>query len=181
MTSTRNFTLEHLLENIKYSCENEGCQEMYLLKDVKNHCDNCRHASFDCPEITTCKWSGDLTKLIIHLKETHKIILNKSQHLCKYNDKISQTFYQLIGDYLFVTQVTYGKSNEIEANCQMYGPCNQIDKYCTNFTANGKLPNESIAINKSCEPYGSTKSFPMPLSLFKSIDAEEICFKVIKL
>jgi E3 ubiquitin-protein ligase SIAH1 len=74
----RNYALEDLCYKLYYPCKfhDEGCEEMFLGKFIKEHQAVCPHGTHSCPlgrvpEIG-CDWCGQHVELVTHLESQHE-------------------------------------------------------------------------------------------------------------
>ena len=74
----RNYALEDLCYKVKYPCkfQDEGCEEMFSGKYIKEHQTVCHHGTHPCllnrvPEIE-CDWRGSFTEFIKHIESQHE-------------------------------------------------------------------------------------------------------------
>lgn len=80
---TRNYTLENMLQLIKFPCQNHqhGCEFNGSTIAIRQHRDNCKFEYIQCPTSHNCDWKGTVQLLLIHLKSKHDkdIIVNLNE------------------------------------------------------------------------------------------------------
>lgn len=78
---TRNFALENVLNVVVYPCKytKYNCTFMGVPLEIKDHESRCGYGPYECP-LTDCKWEGQVSDMVGHVKNKHADNLRCSKH-----------------------------------------------------------------------------------------------------
>lgn len=114
--ASRNITLEKIAAAMVFPCENEGCTEQFIGKDLLIHEENCEYGSFTCSLIfSSCKWKGRYSEVQEHVNKQHKINLetwkgvgNQQIMVRLYQDRVFFIFFKHSADIAQYSGVLVG-------------------------------------------------------------------------
>lgn len=177
ISNARNYTLEDIMQQMKYPCQNRGCIYVCLLKDMKSHEDVCIFKKYTCPYDSGCSWNGRLSFMVDHLKASHMASLTNCENTGPltlnrktdyFNNFISQSY-----DSLFRVMFDQNATNW-RICVQFIGSSNDASKYGYEVKFVAEDHAEYAAFMKKCQPYTNQNStwiyLEVPLVLIKNLD-----------
>lgn len=129
----RNYALEDLCYKLNYPCKfhDDGCDETFSGKNIKEHQAVCHHGTHNCPldriPDMHCGWRGEFKELVTHLESQHEDRVCSDSRFLSPDTNSSSLIVLLYGEiFLYYKCFRDGKCYCI---VQLFGTSTQASNY----------------------------------------------------